>query len=112
MMRGAEKRETVARLNDNLRRTFSGGRVMMSRGVAALPDHKREAVVQAVRVFDHFDANNDPYGEHDCAVLSVAGLTVLWKIDTYADSTLTFGADDPLSPTAVRVLTIMLSDEY
>ncbi|MBK3776413.1 DUF3768 domain-containing protein [Azospirillum brasilense] len=111
-MRNSERRAAIARLNDQLRQTLVGGRVMMSRSVAALPDHKREAVIQAVRVFDRFTADNDPYGEHDCAALSVAGLTVLFKIDTYQDGTLMYGADDPLSPTAVRVLTIMLAEDY
>ncbi|MBP2295156.1 DUF3768 domain-containing protein [Azospirillum rugosum] len=111
-MRDAERRAAIARLNDRLRQTFVSGQVIMSRGVAALPDYKREAIVQAVREFNRFDANNDPYGEHDCAAFTVVGLTLLWKIDTYQDGTLTFGADDPLSPTAVRVLTIMLSEDY
>ncbi|WP_448189341.1 DUF3768 domain-containing protein [Azospirillum sp. sgz301742] len=111
-MRDSEKLAAIARLNDRLRQTFVGGRVVMSRNVAALPDHRREVVVRAVREFKDFNDRNAPYGEHDCAALSVSGLTVLFKIDTHQDGTLTFGADDPLSPTTVRVLTIMLAEDY
>ena len=61
----------IALLNDNFRRSFAGGRVMLSRGVLASP--VREEIIEAVKSFDVFTKDNDPYGEHDCATFAVAG---------------------------------------
>jgi Protein of unknown function (DUF3768) len=64
----------------------------------------------AVQRFDAFTPDNDPYGEHDFVTLD--GEKLFWKIDTYADGSLTHGAEDPTDPAAMRVLTIMLAEEY
>ena len=102
----------VRALNDALRRTSSGGRVMVTAGVAALPDETRTAVFVAVRGFDRFDATNDPHGEHDFGALTIGGMRVFWKIDAY-DRALASASPDPADPAVtVRVLTIMLAEEY
>jgi Protein of unknown function (DUF3768) len=36
---------------------------------------------------------------------------IFWKIDTYTDDSLKYGADHPTDPEPVRVLTIMLAEE-
>ena len=106
------ERTCVRDRNDAFRRTFTGGRVMVTAGVAALPDRTRIAVLAAVRAFDRFDASNDPYHEHDFGAVAVEGVRVFWKIDAY-DRELRFVSPDPADPTVtVRVLTIMLADEY
>ena len=56
--------------------------------------------------------NNDPYSEHDFGAFEHAGERFFFKIDTYADASLTYGAEDPLGPGAVRVLTLMLASDY
>jgi hypothetical protein len=43
----------VRELNDILRRTFVGGRIMMTIGVNALSDDEKTAVLNKVRSFDH-----------------------------------------------------------
>jgi len=50
----------IAFLNDGLRRTFSRGRVVMTAGVAALPEEKLAQVLDRVRHFDEFTKDNDP----------------------------------------------------
>ena len=84
----------------------------MSAGVASLPDDERDAVLAGVRDFTAFDASNDPYGEHDCAIVGVGNVQVLWKIDYY-DLYLVAHSPDPSDPEVTRrVLTIMLAEEY
>ena len=69
-------------------------------------------VIDAVVEFTAFGPDNDPHGEHDCAVVEVSGLTVIWKIDYY-DATMTMHSPDATDPSVtVRVLTIMLASEY
>lgn len=85
---------------------------MVTAGVAALPEVERAAIVAAVRDFEAFGPENDPYGEHDCATLTVAGHRVIWKIEGY-DRQLRYGSPDPADPAAtIRVLTVMLAEEY
>jgi hypothetical protein len=107
-----DKTARIRELNDRLRRTGTGGRVMITRGVQALgPDGVRR-VLTAVARFDAFTEDNDPWSEHDCAVLTVKGRRIIFKHDYY-DRELRFHSPDAADPAVtVRVLTIMLSDEY
>jgi hypothetical protein len=106
------RRALVRRLNDRLRRQHRGGRIVITAGVHALGAEFLEAALAAVATFEGFDADNDPYNEHDCAMLTVAGQRILFKIDAY-DRTLTAGSPDPADPTVTtRVLTVMLAEEY
>ena len=102
-------------LNDWLRMHGSGGRIVMTSGIAALPDTVRAAVIEAVRQFDAFDERNDPHGEHDFALVPVeaGGVTeVMFKIE-YFDLDLQNHSPDPADPDATRrVMTVMLPDEY
>lgn len=104
--------ERIRVLNDWLRIHGAGGRVMMTSGIAALGDEQRRKMVAAIRSFDAFTEDNDPHGEHDCAVLEVNGLSVMFKIDYY-DLTLSSHSPNPADPSVTRrVLTVMLADEY
>ena len=70
------------------------------------------AAADAVKRFDAFTPDNDPYGERDFGAVEVSGEKVLWKIDLY-DRSLRFGSPDPADPDVThRVLTIMLASEY
>lgn len=109
----ADERPTRIRwLNDELRQRHLGGRIMVTRGVEALGLITVTAVLDAIRRFDGFGADNDPYHEHDMGGVDVAGQRILWKIDYY-DARLEHGSPDP-SDAAVtsRVLTVMLASEY
>ena len=104
--------DRIRELNDAFRSTFRGGKVMMTSGVDELPDCvKAEALVQVAK-FSEFTADNDPHGEHDFGSFRLVGRKFFWKIDYY-DKELQFGSDDPSDPErTMRVLTLMLADEY
>ena len=108
----ARQAAEIAKRNDALRRDRLGGHEVMTAAVAALPPDVHNGAVLAMRRFNAFSPENDPYGEHDFGAFDHAGERFLFKIDTYADSTLTNGAEDPLAPSAVRVLTLMLASDY
>jgi hypothetical protein len=87
-------------------------RVCNGTGIAALGDEMMLRVDQAVRAFDAFSADNDPYGEHDFGTVQVEGHTVMFKIDYY-DLDLQYASPDPADPNVTcRVMTLMLADEY
>jgi len=82
--------------------------VVLTAGVADLW-HEVKAQVQS---FADFNANEDPYGEHDFGTFELAGETFFWKIDHY-DKDMTAGSKDPSDPEqTTRVLTIMFAGEY
>ncbi|UVK41354.1 DUF3768 domain-containing protein [Mesorhizobium sp. AR10] len=106
------RQQRIAQLNDCLRKSAQGGRIVMTAGIAALSAADIADIVAAVAAFDAFNDDNDPHGEHDCAVLEAGGKTVIFKIDYY-DRSMTFGSDDPADPAiTTRVLTVMLAEEY
>ena len=102
----------VRALNDSLRLNGIGGEIYFTQGIMALSEEQRSEIVGAIRSFDDFHEKNDPYGEHDCAMIRVGGLQILWKIDYY-DANREYLSTDPSDPNlTVRVMTIMLTDEY
>ena len=106
------RRALVRRLNDQLRRYWLGGRVMVTTGVSALGPRFLEAALAAVATYDRFDHDNDPYGEHDFGAVTVAGVRLFWKIDPYSVD-LSGASPDPADPSVTtRVLTIMLASEW
>ena len=104
--------EKIRALNDAFRRTMTGGRVMLTAGVDALPSDVKAVAIRRVATFSEFTADNDPHGEHDFGSFTLAGRKFFWKIDLY-DATMEFGSEDPADPSkTTRVLTIMLASEY
>lgn len=111
-MAGDTRRAAIARLNDRLRSTGLGGQIFLTAGVASLPEGELNEIVEAVRCFNNFTPDNDPYGEHDCASLVVAERRIIWKIDYYPpdDDSLDTNPADNFG--TKRVMTIMLAEEY
>jgi hypothetical protein len=102
----------IADLNDKLRRHHIGGRVMITQGIQTLDQDAIAEIVAAVAAFSDFTPDNDPYHEHDCAVMTVGEHRIIFKIDAY-DREMTFASPDPADPTVTaRVLLIMLAEEY
>ena len=104
--------QRVCDLNDAFRKSFIGGRVVMTAGVNALAPLTRSKLIEKVQTFDNFKPENDPYLEHDFGSFTEEGEKFFWKID-YFDPTMEGRSTNASDPTkTVRVLTIMLAAEY
>ena len=111
-----DKRARIRELNDRFRRDLMAGdilgKVVMTSGINALSVDDQANIFARVRSFDDFTEDDDPYGEHDFGALDGHGQKIFWKIDYY-DPLLEQGSEDPSDlEKTVRVLTIMLADEY
>ena len=105
-------RSNIRRYNDKFRRSFNGGKILLTCGVQALDPVLVQEILLAVQQFDQFDSANDPYNEHDFGTLSLGRQRLCWKIDYY-DKSMQFGSSDPSDEDqTVRVLTVMLTSEY
>ena len=109
MSKNAETKDRIRRLNDDLRQTFTGGRVVMTDGVAAIPEGELAQLLERVRRFGEFTKDNDPHGEHDFGTIDLAGQSYFFKVDLYEEPNV---KDANGEPVVTRVLTIMLANEY
>jgi len=117
--------ERIRELNDTFRRRgiallFAGwpvqsgrlGRILMTQGVAALPSTDQERILAKVANYRDFGPDKDPYREHDFGAFDHTGRRLFWKIDYYAPD-MKHGSEDPADrEKTLRVLTIMLAEEY
>jgi len=109
---GMAPAERIRALNDELRTTGIGGKINLTRGMWALGSDFVAHAVSAVRAFNAWSEDNDPWQEHDCATLEVDGESIIFKIDYY-DLNMEMLSPDPADPKVTRrVLTIMLAEEY
>lgn len=111
-MTSEERTAKIRELNDLLRTTGKGGRVMAV-GSLALGDMRMVAVAaDRVRNFQDFTEENDPHGEHDFGAFEIDGVRLFWKIDYYALDEET-GSSYPEDPNVtVRVLSIFYASDY
>tara|TARA_R110000787_G_scaffold108212_1_gene216475 strand:- start:13690 stop:14025 length:336 start_codon:yes stop_codon:yes gene_type:complete len=111
-MTDEKSKSEIQRLNDLLRCKGQGGRIMMTSGINMLGSQTVAQILAAVASFDAFNGDNDPHGEHDCAIQKIDGRKIIWKIDYY-DPSLRYHSEDPADPSKTcRVLTVMLAHEY
>ena len=103
----------IADLNDKFRKNLvTGGRAYMTAGVNTKGPEFVSKTLAKVIAFDDFNADNDPHGEHDFGSFELEGEKIFWKID-YFDLAAEFGSEDPTDPKkTLRVLTVMLAEEY
>jgi hypothetical protein len=103
--------QRIRALNDQLRQNLATGVAVMTPGIAALGQEATARIIKAIAVFDDFCHANDPHEEHDFGSSEAEGHTIFFKID-YFDS-LNYHSPDPTDPAVtVRVITVMLADEY
>ena len=106
------RKERIRRMNDELRKYGRGGIIVITAGLSALGTDRVREILHAVRRFDSFTDDNDPYREHDLGAFRMTGDKIMWKIDYY-DKERRYGSPDPANPdVATRILTIMLAGEY
>jgi len=104
-------KQNITKENDLFRTTMISSplhKVVVTAGVHADPN--LEKIITAVRDFKAFSEDNDPHGEHDCAMFDVGDTKYMFKID-YFDPTFHVGAD-PHEGKVARLLTILRADEY
>ena len=102
----------IAILNDKFRKSFIGGEVLLSAGIAAMSSEDKANIISMVQNFNDFTPSNDVYGEHDFLSIDYKGNKIFAKIDYY-DLNYEFMSENPANPDITnRVLTILLSCEY
>ncbi|MEI6986985.1 MAG: DUF3768 domain-containing protein [Rhodospirillaceae bacterium] len=102
----------IRQLNDQFRQTGRGGRIMLTSGIQALGQQAIMEIMAKIREFDKFTKDNDPYLEHDFGKIEHNGESIFWKM-SYYDRAMEFGSNDPSDPTVtMRVMTMMLAEEY
>ncbi len=100
----------IRELNDQFRKTMSGGRIVVTNSIATRGDLAE--ILAKVRDFETFDNGNDPHGEHDFGAFEADRDSIYWKIDYY-DRALSHGSPNPADESVTcRVMTVMLAEEY
>jgi hypothetical protein len=109
--------QRIRALNDQLRQNLATGVAVMTPGLASLGQEAVARIIKTIAVFDDFCHANDPHEEHDFGSFEAEGHTIFFKIDyldlDYLDRSLNYHSPDPTDPAVtVRVITVMLADEY
>jgi hypothetical protein len=102
--------DRIRALNDALRTSLAGGSIMLTQAVAALGAEAQREILEALKRYDEFDADNDR--EHDFGAVEIKGTRIVFKIDDY-DRDYAFASPDASDENLTRrVMTIMLAEEY
>jgi hypothetical protein len=102
-----DKRAKTIELNDQLRVTFKGGRVQMTRGVYDLDAQLRGRALYVMSRYDKFDDGS----EHDWGVFIFAGYSFEWRIE-YRGKDGTGVSPDPADPgMTFRILTLYVAED-
>lgn len=108
----------IQQLNDRLRKTLPRTKdmIVIMGDLSEEESAVQNAAYQAVRAFDGFTEDNDPYGEHDSGTVSVKigdrEEKIMFKIDYY-DLDLRFHSPDAANPDVTRrVMSIFFARDY
>ncbi len=58
----------IKTLNDNFRKSFNGGKVLLTTGINAKSQNEIAEILSQVRCFNNFTQTNDPYNEHETSL--------------------------------------------
>lgn len=97
-----DKRSAIIELNDQLRCTFKGGRVQMTRSVYDLDAGLRGRAFQVMAKYSKFDEDS----EHDMGVFIFAGYSFEWRIEYRAINGEGVSPDPSDESKTFRVLTL------
>lgn len=113
-----EKKIRTRNLNDELRttgRSINGHSILTGDLARERPDRERlTPIIQALRTFDDWPEDNDPYHEHDFGTFTVEGESkpFMFKIDYYALDEES-GSNHPEDPAVtIRVLSLFYASDY
>ena len=85
---------------------------LLKKCTSACPEESVTCLSASAWLFENFTPENDPYYEHDFGSFEHEGKTIFWKIDCY-DRDRNYGSPDPADPSVtMRILTVMLAEEY
>ena len=102
-----DSRDKVVALNDQLRTTFKGGRVQMTRSVYDLDDRLRGRALSVLARYNKFA----PDSEHDCGVFIFAGFAFEWRIEYRGNDGLGQSPDPADPDRTMRVLTLYVTND-
>jgi hypothetical protein len=94
-------------LNDQLRTTFKGGRVQMTRCVYELEDRLRGRALSVMARYNKFHDGS----EHDYGVFIFAGYSFEWRIEYRGKDGTGISPDPSDSEQTFRVLTLYAVDD-
>lgn len=101
------RHEKIVQLNDELRKTFRGGRVQMTPAVYSLDPQLRGRVLWAMARYNRFADDS----EHDWGVMIFAGYSFEWHIE-YRAANGAGKSPDPADPDKTfRVLTLYIAED-
>ena len=58
----------IKSLNDNFRKSFNGGKFLLTTGIKAKRQEENAEILNQVRCFNNFTKANDPYNEHETSL--------------------------------------------
>lgn len=70
----------IAKQNDQFRKSFCGGKVLLTCGISSLPLLQQTEIINKVKNFNNFTEDNDPYGEHDFGCIEYHGNKFFGKL--------------------------------
>ena len=100
--RRLERRATIIALNDQLRTTFKGGRVQMTRDFFELDARLRGRALWVMSRYNRFDDDS----EHDFGVFIFAGYSFEWDIEYRGKDGIGISVDPSDPAVTFRVLTL------
>ena len=101
-----DKLARIRELNDTLRTTFGGGRVLLTSSVAELAPAMKSAALVAMAACSDFNDDNDPRSEHDFGRFELGHYTFTWQI-TYYDADLAGESEDPSDPRVTKRVLVL-----